>query len=447
MPPVHRLPPELLCAIFYLAATATLSSTAWRMGFWVDVPWWLGHICASWRATALSYSHLWTTISVHAKANLTALQEQLKRTKSASLLVRFAATRGYISQLPDDVLALILATSPRWVALQLSDMDALAFCSADIVWMNRLEGSLLSLERLEIFRTGFETFPPSLFSSAPLLRRVLLMEASKNDGSSSVELPWSQITHYRAANHLFAHLRVLRLAAQNLVECVLGTWRERPIIQKDDIQLPRLHCLRLVLENTELLQRIIAPSLHVLALWCETRDKEPIWNAALDKVMPFVRRSQCTLTKLALFDCRASSASVIDLLRELPTLEAVLLETGQQDRQALFYPLTLPRAENCLNPTSNSDILLPKLRWFVYGYHGSLAAPQVFTMVRSRAIAGQDCTPITFFRLYETSDWEVTFPASESVTINLGRLRQVGVDAAWIGSYHPLVIQEHWGDF
>ncbi|KAJ7090124.1 hypothetical protein C8R44DRAFT_557307, partial [Mycena epipterygia] len=49
---VRRLPPELICEIFALSTTERRSGGKER-------PWRLGHICRSWRQSAISYPLLW----------------------------------------------------------------------------------------------------------------------------------------------------------------------------------------------------------------------------------------------------------------------------------------------------------------------------------------------------------------------------------------------------
>ncbi|KAJ7059652.1 hypothetical protein C8F01DRAFT_947748, partial [Mycena amicta] len=60
--PIRRVPPEILCAIFRLVAT---EGSSLEEGLRIETPWMLGHICRSWRNTALNYAVLWDTISLH----------------------------------------------------------------------------------------------------------------------------------------------------------------------------------------------------------------------------------------------------------------------------------------------------------------------------------------------------------------------------------------------
>ncbi|KAJ7137558.1 hypothetical protein C8R43DRAFT_851623, partial [Mycena crocata] len=54
--PIRRIPPKLLDDIFSL-----VSPSKRRIGGATiqQPPWHLGHICSSWRRTALAYPHLW----------------------------------------------------------------------------------------------------------------------------------------------------------------------------------------------------------------------------------------------------------------------------------------------------------------------------------------------------------------------------------------------------
>ncbi|KAJ7059693.1 hypothetical protein C8F01DRAFT_1145351, partial [Mycena amicta] len=376
---VRRLPPELLGGIFYLVATANWDDTDPESGLRRKPPWTLGLVCRPWRAAALGYTALWDTIRIHNFANRAQLREQLERAKQAPLRVWIDQSYGPVSETPF-VLDLILPTSARWVALQLHQIGG---TDQHTEWMSSLEGRLLLLERLEVFMSTQASFPPDLFLSAPRLSRVLLLSASVTDCSPpDMELPWEQITHFRGAYRPAEHFTILQCAS-NLVECVLGTNGGTYPTPEDDVLLPHLRCIRL--ENTSFLDRITAPSLCALCVWCE--EEGGLVDAGIEKVVPFVRRSGCTLTKLALFDCYAEPEATLSLLRELSTLESVLLEVHTQDQaqQELLDALMVPP-----RPAAGV-ILLPKLRSLIYGFPPNFnATPRVVEMVRSRAMRSHE---------------------------------------------------------
>ncbi|KAJ7059659.1 hypothetical protein C8F01DRAFT_1145270 [Mycena amicta] len=425
--PIRRVPPEILCAIFRLVAT---EGSSLEEGLRIETPWMLGHICRSWRNTALNYAVLWDTIRLHEDLTYPALQEQLQRTKQAPL--RICVTEPSHSP---EILSLILATSARWVALQLRNIET----HDDISWMYALWGNLPCLERLELFGSARAVIPSEIFLSAPVLHRVLLLAPALSDCSPDIELPDAQITHYRGAYQPLEHFHVLR-AALDLVECVLGSsggYPEDNPIPDEDLSLPRLRTLSL--ENAEYLDRLTAPNLRALGMWSE--NGEGIQDGYLPNIISLVQRSACTLTRLALFDCSASSQSLVDLLRNLPTLTAILLETiVDRDRYELFDALTI-------RSNTHRDVLLPNLYSFIYGYHavhGFQAVLQTLSS-RSSATTTQICARITFFRLYPVGS--ESQPALGVISKRMKDLRESGVDAGWTTADDPLIVGAQWGDF
>ncbi|KAJ7112101.1 hypothetical protein C8R44DRAFT_558189, partial [Mycena epipterygia] len=60
--PVRRVPAEVICEIFFL----TLPWTRCIQGRSVNQPpWCLGHVCRSWRNTAIAYPALWRFLDIH----------------------------------------------------------------------------------------------------------------------------------------------------------------------------------------------------------------------------------------------------------------------------------------------------------------------------------------------------------------------------------------------
>ncbi|KAJ7658379.1 hypothetical protein DFH06DRAFT_1044791, partial [Mycena polygramma] len=61
--PLRRTPPELICEIFAMTLDTVDDSTHVK-GTGYKAPWYLGHICRSWRLWAVSYPPLWNHITI-----------------------------------------------------------------------------------------------------------------------------------------------------------------------------------------------------------------------------------------------------------------------------------------------------------------------------------------------------------------------------------------------
>jgi len=92
--PVRRIPQELICEIFSWTLPCTRKIGEWTVD---QPPWYLGHVCSTWRAIAGAYPSLWSPITVfHDKfyhhedtTPLAMLETQLLRSRNALLTVYF----------------------------------------------------------------------------------------------------------------------------------------------------------------------------------------------------------------------------------------------------------------------------------------------------------------------------------------------------------------------
>ncbi|KAF7322110.1 F-box domain-containing protein [Mycena kentingensis (nom. inval.)] len=371
-------------------------------------------------------------VSPRSGARCLSVEKQLRRARAsdvdAPLSVCFDSRS--MPDIPKPLLDLVLPTSQRWVGLQLRNAQ-LELCDDD--WVASLAGKLPRLERLEIFDCANWLPPEGVFTTAPRLTRALTTSADTGEVSPPVELPWAQLTHYRGALEPAEHIPHLFLAADTLVECVLGRAGMLDVILQDDIDperiptpilLPRLR--RLHLTSADLLDYITTPALEGLYLWSELWgiDDPDYWA-----LVPFLQRSGCTLRSLALFNCDFGPTFTAELFNAVPLLEELLFEgTRVESGERMFA---------ALSHSDDVSLLLPSLRELVYGYpNGTEPTETVFAAVKARV------PTMRRFLLYEAEGWRV--PEGDS---RIRELKEMGVDAQWVSSDHPVVQRKHWGDF
>ncbi|KAJ7157478.1 hypothetical protein C8R46DRAFT_1114619 [Mycena filopes] len=394
--PLRRIPLELLCEIFVLSVDA--SDDVER----AEVPWHLGHICQTWRRSALAYPHLWTDITI--RDALAPIEAQLLRSGSAPLTVRWSG----IENTGNPGLAdLIIPHCGRWRRLKihshrLDDSDALE-------WLNRAKGHLDQLTTLEII-DGAGAVIPDIFLAAPNLHCILLNDAEFAESCPALTLPWAQLTHYRGK----CMLQFFE-AAQNLQVCSFGDGFDDDDLARSNslITLPWLR--RLSIPVSRSVSRLKAPVLDELAFSYS-------WPQSLPSIISFLDRSCASLTKLVLFYCTIGLEFII-FFEALPALTDLFLEditTGSyQDHSPLFAALTL----------SATSSLCPRLTTLEYGYHAvppSAVLDSFFAMTRSRFAQGHSSRlrRLCIFDVYES-------PPPDQIILQVERLCEEGLDAAF----------------
>ncbi|KAJ7058910.1 hypothetical protein C8F01DRAFT_1147489 [Mycena amicta] len=434
--PARRLPPEIICDILRCSLPGDYVSGARQS----SPPWTLGHICHSWRITALGYSFLWSFIlnarptsseSLAIARFFAALECQLSRTNNAALSV---VVWGPPIDTPA-VLSILISTAARWKLLRFNGIT-----HNELHWTPQLQGRLESLERLEFLDSGGVDVYDIFSQDVPRLRTIDLFEAGVADYSPELVVPFGQITHYRAAWDTHRHMVNLS-SAKNLEVCVLGI-----IVSADyelvvpPVRLPRLRVLHL--ENPELLDCLTAPVLEYLAVFSNGSD-EPIHN-----VLPFLQRSGCAhrLRQLTIMECQMPGADVVPLLHALPSLETLVLEfsiTGHgMDPSPTLQALTIGDGAD--------ELLCPKLASFTYGYLGKDQSLECLAMLpalaRSRARFLSLKSQRFELYIYEcASDDLVSLPETDA--FNPQALADDGVDLVCMRSTDPRVVKERWGDF
>ncbi|KAJ7057573.1 hypothetical protein C8F01DRAFT_1371711 [Mycena amicta] len=378
LPPVTKLPPELLCDIFRLS----LPDGYLHGSKDAAPPWTLGHICRLWRMTAVGYSFLWSFVIIRANVQsnraVVALQCQLFRSNTATLSI-FLRGGDDVAFHPA-VLSVLIPSSPRWKLLQFRTL----YAPNELSWVQSLQGNLPLPETLELLdcrHTGVRI--PDVFSrNVPRLRNVKLFQGGFADSSPTVDLPLAQLTYYRAAWHPEVHAACLS-RAQNLEVCVLA-FLDSVGGSLPAIHLPRLRTLHL--EEIDFLSCLTAPSREHLSAFANTE----AGIQTLNNILPFLQRSGCAhkLRELALLELTMTPSQLVELLRSLPALEALALESLDWDIEpaVILELLVVPDTERL----SSDPILCPKLASLTYGYPGKDSGLAYLDLVpaiaRSRAL-------------------------------------------------------------
>ncbi|KAJ7058920.1 hypothetical protein C8F01DRAFT_1371068 [Mycena amicta] len=440
--PARRLPPEIICDILRWSLPDDYVSGARES----TPPWTLGHICHSWRITALGYSFLWSFIVIARPTSslaiprfFAALDCQLSRTNNAALSV---FVWGPPIETPA-VLSMLISTAARWKLLRFSGITR-----REIHWIPQLQGRLEALERLEFLNSGGVEVHDVFSQNVPRLRTIDLFKAGFTDYSPDLSMPLGQITHYRAAWDAPRHMANLS-GAQNLEVCVLGILTPRFELELQPVRLPRLRALHL--ETLGLLGCLTAPVLEYLAVFASANGG-PIQT--VEKVLPFLQRSGCAnrLRRLAIMECLPTGTNVVQILHALPSLEALVLEVsipaapGPMDPIPTLTALTIGDGDD-----EQPEILCPQLASFTYGHLGKDRSLDCLNMLpalaRSRAMFLSLKSQRFELYIYECSSDSESVGLPETNAFNLQALAQDGVDLVCMSSTDPRVVKERWGDF
>ncbi|KAJ7849228.1 hypothetical protein B0H14DRAFT_2765795 [Mycena olivaceomarginata] len=222
---IYRIPNEILCEIFTLTYMR-------RVGDHIneEVPWRLGHICRVWRAAALGYPSLWSSITLDISLDSEGqighdcpplmVETQLLRSGTAPLHVAFYTRFSTIVELCHSrSFDLILDQSFRWETVLLR-LDQIR----DSLLGNRLravKGKVPMLRHLQLTDCHKDIIGDT-FSIAPSLREIVLTPDDGPQTSSldpTTPLPWPQITKFRGSYLQSEDCVIVFNVGWNLVEC------------------------------------------------------------------------------------------------------------------------------------------------------------------------------------------------------------------------------------
>ncbi|KAJ7167954.1 hypothetical protein C8R46DRAFT_996143 [Mycena filopes] len=398
---VRRVPSELVCKIFALTLDNERDQGA------VKPPWHLGHICRMWRLSALGYSPLWNHITIPTQSRRafdpSMVEAQLLRSAHAALDVLCP------TKVDAQSLDLVFAQSPRWRSFCLHVSET-AFNR-----LHNIKGRLDRLVKLELVK-AHGTVIPDVFQDAPSLREVILSDWKFRRPSPTVQLPWAQITRYRAMDS-WSRQRQILVAAPNLRECAIAFMRTEAQTAANDtalIVLPQL--CRLCTVNPELLERLTAPLLESIY--------SPLYSDNLILVLPpFIRRSACALGTLVLMNF-AIPTELIPVLRDLPSLTYLAIEPcdmpgTKKPQHALLRAMT-----KTVSATGQYE-LCPQLASFTYGTNTDFPERAFFGMAKLRF---ERLRRVRLFQVRAVRGYQ------EILEEELGTLSNHGFDAALLDS-------------
>ncbi|KAF7369696.1 hypothetical protein MVEN_00301000 [Mycena venus] len=362
--PARRMPAELICHILALTWEAYKDTTN-------GPPWYLGHICRLWRHSVLLYPNLWSSITVPSFKSsegshlLSSIEAQLVRSADVPLDLYWPSVQ---SEVDPRLLDLVFRHCRRWRSLHFH--DPAQHRDRMLHWLRPVDGQLDQLQKLTLVsHSGM--FVGDVFATAPNLREVILTDGVSSYSPEGIVIRWGQITHYRGTYAAPRQFNILR-AAPNLVECDLGFTNVDFDPDASMIDLPNLR--RLSSDYVAFLEYLTAPILDDLRL--------TLGGEQLVPLLPFIHRSSCTLTRLALTELIAIDVDAMSTLRELPSLTYLLLEYASDADIDAYNGLDWINAMFVSGAPSD---ICPDLATLVVGYTDADQLPfAFFEMVRSR---------------------------------------------------------------
>jgi hypothetical protein len=410
--PARRMPTELICDILALTWEAYKDTAN-------GPPWYLGHICRHWRHSALLYPNLWSSITVpsfkSSRGNhlLSSIEAQLVRSADVPLDLYWPSVQ---SQVDPRLLDLIFYHCRRWRSLHFH--DPAQHQDRMLHWLRPVDGQLDQLQKLTLVG-HYRMFVGDMFATAPNLRKVILTDGVSSCSPDGIVIPWRQITHYRGTYTARRQLNILR-AAPDLVECDLGFTNVDFESDPDAsmIDLPNLR--RLSSEHVAVLEYLTAPAVEDLRLTLGREQLVPL--------LPFIHRSSCTLTRLALTELSAIDVDVMSTLRELPSLAYLLLEYASDAEIGAYDGFVWINAMFVSGAPSD---ICPDLKTLVVGYTDADQLPfAFFEMVRSRFQANRTRpSRLECLRIFDAGSL-TALPDEELAQMN--DLREEGLDVGLV---------------
>ena len=389
--PAVNLPPEILSLIFEFAclpvaggnvdpSTGGAKFGGTNLGVGVGTgavtPLFIGTICSAWRKVAQSSSQLWNTIIVyldngHSHAQASLLKSWLQNSAQRPLSIKLIEDEP--TDIEDDwcidvtstaVMDVLTAHSSQWHTIDF-------FLPS--TWkpaLSRVRHNLPLLTNAT-FRVA-ESSPTILrldaFAFAPRLREVSAIGFSIDD----MVLPWTQLerinAEYLSVGECLDTIRLCPGLRSAIFEQVCAS--QIPF-SFGPIHHENLEVLELTLPDTtwqppSIIGAMTLPSLKELVL--SLPDDEPL----LQTIPSLVRRSGCQLRHLHFVGLTPPEHELIECLKEVSTLEVLLLLNPLMDtggvltRQFLEYLNPRKESEGGGEDGASNGCLLPRLKKFVY---------------------------------------------------------------------------------
>ncbi|KIM45570.1 hypothetical protein M413DRAFT_8721 [Hebeloma cylindrosporum] len=391
---IRRVPPEIIQDIF-----EWLSAVLWeenRLGSKWALPFAYGHICSSWRGSALSVHSLWSLFPEIKKPKtlrgkerqLEYMTELLHRSQQAP--IQFSFDFGHYEKGPYPIGDLLVRFSERWRAINIRG-SACALRN----YFSKVEGRIPNLENLVMTVLIFDAPSNALdmFQTAPKLRGVRL--AGHNIGD--IKLPSHQLTVFHTSPALSTPINT-----QNSLSQLTNAYHLKILIYDSSsprvahfemISLPSLKRLnvRLYHPSPSILDFLTVPVLENLRV----EDLQRVLDTALLRsIAEMASRSGNLphLQELYIWSTAEMPEGLIDFLRLTPAL--TLLE----------LPIPPPRDLLALAST-DPDSGLPLITSLELCYFGATntvaSAPKIFSALKEFTDSRCDLLHDHFYPLRE----------------------------------------------
>ncbi|KAJ7036638.1 hypothetical protein C8F04DRAFT_1257864 [Mycena alexandri] len=328
--PLRRMPPELLLEIFSWTLPSILFLRRQDQFDVTDVPWILGHISSNWRAVALSSPSLWSVVAVNytgALGNpltaypLAMLETQLARAQK--LKIHFYASAASDDGAQTEIFKFLAAQSSRWEELSISLTPVLASL------IPSLRDRIPSLRRLwlqwEALESQADVELIDCFEIAPSLIDVGLYNEYR---SIPIHLPAQQLTRYHLDAPWEVHEGLLQ-QAQNVVEARIDV-RFDPNPWSESYEVIEISSLRrLYVSEPEVLNRLRAPYLEEVALYCRPDNGPDI----VRDLHSLVLRSSCPIGRICLKGLPTTQITT-NILLKVPSIVELGIIINDSDSQA-----------------------------------------------------------------------------------------------------------------
>ncbi|KAF6751655.1 hypothetical protein DFP72DRAFT_816240 [Ephemerocybe angulata] len=389
--PVNNLPPELLAEVFAIVCFSPIdaTNTARRTR---TTPLTLAKICSHWRHVILSTPHLWSWVLIRLYESkypkqLDLIKDWIGRTapnQPLTIELSFEDEDVWKDKPPHELIKYLLSQSHRWHSIDLTLPEA---CYNEIKAFNAEYPILTNIALQPLLSDAHvsqaERKRLDVFENVPQLSQLRLNGYYLDD----CLVPWSQLQEL-VLQHVYIDECFFALNQTiNLVSCTLSTMLlndcNRPVAKRY-LPLPRLESLRMQgasgKDQGMLVQHLVVPSLSEFVL--SSLDA----SVAFEDIPGMVTRSGCLLRVFELNGLDLSEAPLVDLLRDLPTIETLRIAPNSSDMSNLF----LETAEGDVSPVSPAPTtahvgpFLPNLQHLEYDGDASFDEETLMRMIRLR---------------------------------------------------------------
>ncbi|KAE9406568.1 hypothetical protein BT96DRAFT_915275 [Gymnopus androsaceus JB14] len=421
--PIRKLPSEILILIFnhvsqhnYFREYPSLKSYLWRDGedgLNAMPALVLSSVCSGWRRLALSYSTIWSRISLILDLKVsdhesnterlgffTTVQRYIDRSGTSLLWLRIDTRGDSIVSRPHPTLSLLGKQTHRWQHLTFYGNN---YISREIFSIPKNVIDFPMLEDIEYDTVGRRSL--EIFGQVPKVKTLKLETYIGHVAAAN--FPWRQLTSLDVA----IRGRVSEVAdlCPNVTKLRFQTF----IVKRHseaDTPSPRafrlLQSLSLVITNPlgettwldVILASSICPSLTSLTVERHILEDNLTPKVAwpLRTLETFLTLSSCALTSLSIQGLQLPDNDLIDIFKRLPSVATLTIQDPYLDLDFsnTITPTLIQSLHSTRHPSSNSP-LLPKLRYLTLSYAGKVFDDAGFVdMIESRCLSNADALSI-----------------------------------------------------